>query len=171
MQEELFPIKGYEDYGITKSGKIWSYPKYFRKGLFLKFSKRNGYYFLRLTKNKKQKNICIHRLMAETFIPNPENKPCINHKNGIKTDNRIENLEWCTNKENSTHAVKYGLMSFGEHHGLSKLRDEDVYFIINSIGKITTRTMATMLNVSEVTINNVKSGRSWKHLIPNLGGK
>ena len=62
-----------------------------------------------LCKNNLIKNKQVHRLVAESFIPNTYNKPIINHINGIKTDNRVENLEWCTYSENNLHAIKTGL--------------------------------------------------------------
>ena len=70
---------------------------------------RNGYNRIRLYKNKKYKTFSIHKLVALMFIPNPENKPQINHINGIKKDNRAENLEWCTGSENCKHAWDVGL--------------------------------------------------------------
>lgn len=68
-----------------------------------------GYLVVTLFKNGKPRQYKVHRLIAESFIPNPENKPVINHINGIKDDNRIENLEWCTVQENTQHAHDTGL--------------------------------------------------------------
>jgi hypothetical protein len=70
----------------------------------------DGYYKLMLSKDGVKKMYAIHRLIAMAFIPNPESKPCINHKNGVKTDNRIENLEWCTYSENNFH--KYRVLGY-----------------------------------------------------------
>lgn len=69
-----------------------------------------GYVLVKISVNGKEKQLRLNRLVAETFIPNPENKPQVNHKNGIKTDNRVSNLEWATVSENTKHAYDNGLI-------------------------------------------------------------
>lgn len=84
------------------------------------------YFKVCLHKDKKQYNKLIHRLVAETFIPNPENKPQVNHKNGNKLDNNINNLEWCTISENTQHSFDNGLQPklYGLDNKITKYKIE-----------------------------------------------
>lgn len=72
-------------------------------------NKHNGYVYIFLMKDNKSKNFRLHRLVAEAFIPNPENKLQVNHKDGNKLNNNINNLEWCNQSENEKHAYNKGL--------------------------------------------------------------
>ena len=84
-----------------------------RKGKRIKPSlDKYGYERITLSKNGIRKSYYIHRLVAMAYIPNPNNKNFINHKNGVKTDNRVDNLEWCTQKENQQHKWKNGLANY-----------------------------------------------------------
>ena len=109
-------VKGYEGlYQVSNSGKVKSLPKEHRYGIksekILKprIHKKCGYARVALCKNGKVKDFRMGRLIAMTFIPNPNNKEQVNHINGIKSDDRVCNLEWSTPKENSQHAWDNGL--------------------------------------------------------------
>lgn len=98
---EIFKdIKGYPDYQISSKGRIWSKK---RQRYLSPFTNNSGYKVINIIAiNGKRKGELIHRLVALTFIDNPENKPEVNHINHIRDDNRVENLEWVTKSENNT---------------------------------------------------------------------
>jgi hypothetical protein len=104
-------IPGYPNYSVTKDGKVWSE----LKQIFLKeVDNGNGYKKVMLCDKLTKKAYLIHRIVALTYLDNIDNKPCVNHKNGIKSDNRLENLEWCTYSENNKHAFRTGLKCHSE---------------------------------------------------------
>ena len=127
-----------------------------------------GYPFVRMTINNKTKNFKIHRLIAQAFIPNPENKPQVNHINGIKTDNRVENLEWCTHSENMRHALdtKLRVMKNGTGIYNSKLTDKIVLTAKERYKneKISYQKLANEYNVSKSVMMLAVKGINWKHL-------
>lgn len=98
-------IKGFSNYNINTEGKVFN-----KNGREIKQTvNRNGYPMVKLCDNGYEKNCSVHRLVAETFIPNPENKQTVNHKDGNKLNNQIDNLEWSTYSENEKHAYDHNL--------------------------------------------------------------
>ena len=114
MKEEWKDIPKYEGiYMISDLGNIKSlYTNKILKPSTDKF----GYTRFSATKDKKQKTLRTHRLVAEIFIPNPNNLSQVNHKDGNKLNNTVSNLEWCTDSENKLHAYKMGLMVGGNEY-------------------------------------------------------
>lgn len=108
----------------------------------------------------------IHRLVAQAFIPNPENKPCVNHIDGNKLNNNAGNLEWCTYGENATHAYNMGLRKGlkGSTHHNSKLTEDVVSAIKYKYTNIGPVELADKYNISASTVCDIRKGRTWKHI-------
>ena len=123
MQEVWKDVVGFENiYQISNYGRLKSF-KNNKNGYILKNNNKNGGYFSVVLEYKnKLKHTKIHRLVAETFIPNPNNYKIINHKDGNKQNNNVENLEWTTQKQNFEHAKKIGLWSYNKPYKSLKVR-------------------------------------------------
>lgn len=149
------------------------------RGALLKASVgKVGYYVVVLSKNRTRKTFTVHRLVAIAFIDNPDNKGSVNHINGIKTDNDINNLEWTTHKENMRHGWDTGLITpsynnkngnaQGEKHHGAKLTEEDVRFILDNIrsngGPMTQRGLGRHFGVSNSTVYHIVKRNTWKHV-------
>ena len=115
----------------------------------------------------------LHRIIAETFVRNPENKPEINHKDGDKRNNRADNLEWVTRRENDAHARNTGLMRTArgsQKVKSAKLDEKKVAKIKSHIRNKTTtqRNLAKQFGVTESLISMIKSGGIWAHVVAEL---
>jgi hypothetical protein len=107
----------------------------------------------------------IHRIVAMTYLDNPCDKPFVNHINGIKADNRVENLEWCTAKENSYHAIKTGLFnSAGENNPNSKISLGDAHRIRNlyATGLLKQVEIAKLFGISQVMVGLIVNHKNWR---------
>ena len=127
----------------------------------------SGYEYVHLCNGKgKTKLFRVHRLVAETFIPNPNNLPEVNHKDGDKLNNNVKNLEWCTNLENMRHSVETGLRNIkGENNPSAKLKVKDVINIrkeyIPKSKEFGTVALARKYGVTNVMIGKIIRNECW----------
>lgn len=167
MKKEILKSTiGYDGlYKTSSLGRLWSV----RLNRFLN-PKPTKYGYIRVDITNSvgfEKSVALHRLVALAFIPNPENKPFVNHKNGIKIDNRVQNLEWCTVRENTIHAFKMGLRNGvnGERSNLCKLTKETVLKIRESYLKIRSyKKVAAIYSTSWSNVCHIVTRRTWAHI-------
>lgn len=170
-------IKGYESaYQVSNYGQVRSLPRVIQypthqqthKGKFLKGVPNSKGYLRVILPGKRY---FIHRLVAEHFIPNPENLPQVNHNDGNKENNKVDNLEWVNNSKNQKHGRELGIIknSFGEGNH-SKLTEVEVRWILNNYEKgsktLGRKALARKFNVSHQTIKNIIDRKKWKHIQP-----
>lgn len=158
---EKIEVSNYGRMRNTKNNHIYKLHKNDRGYLIVNIS---------LGSRENTKTFRVHRVVAETFIPNPENKPQVNHITGDKTRNEVWNLEWCTEKENTAHAIKTGLVDFSKTSGtnnyLSKLTKDDIIWIkehyIPKDSEYGCRAIAKKFNVAHSTISRLLNYHSYK---------
>lgn len=191
MNEEIWKdIEGYKGaYQISNLGNVksverevtqWNesakkYVTRIQKALIMKpFEDEDGYLRLQLIKDGIRKKHFVHRLVALAFIPNPENKPEVNHKQGDKKDNRVWMLEWSTSSENQRHAIANKLYETakGEKSGQAKLTELQVREIhsLYSRGNITQEYLAGLYGVASSAISRILTGVRWNHIYKELYG-
>lgn len=167
MQIRWKEIPGYDGrYRVSDTGQIasnalgkWAIIRQSADGV--------GYRKVTLKLRRKATTRRVHRFVAEAFLPNPEKHPTVNHKNGDKADNRVDNLEWATQKTNNDHALAKGLnvKARGERIGTAKLTASKVLEIRRKLAEgQPQRALAAEYGVYHATIGWIATRRSWKHI-------
>ena len=167
MKEKWKVIEGFSKYLISNTGRV----KNIVELRDLKFYNCKGYSKIELINdNNKDKKVFVHRLVALNFIPNPSNKPQVNHIDGDKNNNNMENLEWCTQSENMKHAFKTGLYVpnplKGEDRYNSKMTYEKVILLreMYDSGEFLLKELAEEFNISITVTWNIAKRNTWKHI-------
>ncbi len=174
VSEIFLPVKGYEGlYEVSNLGTVKTIQRTIvRKSkhsahIFPIYTKiktatisKNGYCTIALVREGKTKNTYLHRIIAEAHIPNPNNYRCVNHKNGIKTDNRIENLEWCNHAFNNKHALDTFLRI---PNGTLKINQVKEIILLRK-QNLTYKKIGELLSISKGTVGSLISGKSYKRL-------
>lgn len=128
MEEIYKPIIGFDGYEVSNLGNVKSIR--FNNRILKQHKDPKGYVKVKLYKDKIGYTQKVHRLVASAFIPNNDNKEQVNHKNGVKTDNTLNNLEWCTQKENMQHSIKAGLRFVKNQYMKEKVMAKGYYTYI-----------------------------------------
>lgn len=176
MAEKWRWVCGYRGrYKVSTRGRVKSVARFIRNGKYfvpdrirIQFlmGQGKGRLYVQLWKRNRARTCQVSRLVAKAFIPNPENKPEVNHKNGIGTDNRVSNLEWNTRRENEDHALVNGFKPKGSKCGMSKLTERDIPVIRRRLltGESCSQ-IAPDYHVSPGTIGFIRDGKTWGHVL------
>ena len=153
-------IKGYEGlYAVTSCGKIYSY----KRKAFLRPGKNSrGYLCVNLSKNGKSKTYYLHRLVVETYIPNPENKLEINHKDENKTNNCVNNLEWISHKDNCNFGTRNERSGKARRKKVVCIETQEIFNSLTEAGKAINRSESNISQCLKGIINTC-AGYHWAY--------
>lgn len=166
MKKEIWKdIPNYEGmYQVSNLGRVKSlnYKRTGKERVLKEKLNKKGYFNVNLYKDGKQKNHKIHRLVMLAFIGDSDLH--VNHKNGIKTDNQLENLEYCTHYENMKHAYDMELLVKGEQNGQAKITRADAERIKYGHQDMTQRAIAEIYGIHHSHVHRIRSGKKWAHI-------
>lgn len=152
---------GFDKYCACRSGRIYS----LRAGRYLTpVVQKSGYCHVTLSQDGKKSNFLVHRLIAIAFIPNPDEKPTVNHKDGNKQNNSLGNLEWMTQKEQIHHALLTGLMG-GTRNPDRALDDEQAHQVCKLIADSwRNKDIAQAMNIDQQLVANIRYGKDYQEI-------
>lgn len=164
MEENWKFIEGTNDmYKISDLGNVFSV----FTGTIRKPQMHKNYLVVQIRVNGITHKLSIHRLVAKAFIPNPLNKPEINHLNAIKTDNRATNLEWCTNEENRIHAINLGLIPKGIQCAQAIFTENDIKNIRTlAFFGVSNKEISISYSTNQSNIHSIVNNKTWRHVFP-----
>ena len=165
--EEWREVIGFDGrYQVSNLGRVKSF-KWGVEKLLKTSCVDDNYPRISLYQNGKRKRILFHVLVARAFLPNPNNLPVVNHIDNVRTNNRVENLEWCTYSENQRHAVRIGAHKYrhGEEHPLAKLTQEQANYIrkvhVSADSEFGAKALAKKFGVTLRTIYRILHNKSY----------
>ena len=167
MKELWKDIHRYEGrYKISNTGRVFSSNRYYGSRILKTRLSQFGYPYVVLCVNQNRKTIVVHRLVALAFLDKPKDKNNVNHIDGDKTNNKVENLEWCNASENQLHAVRTGLRKklSGSDATNVKLSVEEVIYIRKNFKLKTKKYLSEKFNITVSNIYKIYNRETWKNI-------
>lgn len=167
MKTELKKIPNHSNYSVTPDGRVFTHKQ--RSGWITGATDRLGYKRLNATDDSgSRSNLYVHRAVATAYLPNPDNKPHVNHKDNNPSNNHVDNLEWCTAAENRAHAAKQNRLPRlqGETNGHAKYSDSLIKKIrkLYESGKYTQMDIKREFGIPQPTVSVIVRREQWRHI-------
>lgn len=161
--EQWAPIEGPAGYQVSNYGRVKSFRQH-QERILRPLLNQCNYLVVHLWHHRKMSMPTVHQLVAKAFIPNPENKPEVNHKDGCKFNSVVSNLEWVTHSENQRHAVATGLQPIlrGGDNGHAVLTNGQAKFVRENPNNLTGTQLAALLSIGQTTVSAIQTGKRYK---------